>query len=77
MTLRIINMFGITCIELLFNTKSFHLMVKYSEMPRGVQEPKKKLRNTGNNHLTGSTQYKNTSNNHSDVQFFFLSERLA
>jgi hypothetical protein len=47
-------------------------MVKYKEMPKGGDSGRKKenLRNTGNNHLTGSTQYKNTSNNHSDVQFF-------
>jgi len=27
-------MAGITCIDQLFNTTSFHLMVKYREMPR-------------------------------------------
>jgi len=35
-------MAGITCIDQLFNTTSFHLMVKYREMPREeVKEQKK------------------------------------
>ena len=36
------NMVGITCTDQVFNTTSFHLMVKYGEMPREeVKEQKK------------------------------------